>query len=359
MTATERLSRLLVRGERERTLELSQVEPIAESCEPEAGGAFFDRVAAHGIELVDDCGRGDLPAQVYETNELADATTDALQLFLSEAGRYPLLTPAEEVALAKRIEQGDREAKQRMISSNLRLVVSIAKRYQGQQLPLLDLIQEGIFGLIRAVEKFDWRRGFRFSTYATWWIRQAVQRGVAKHSRTIRLPADVVAPSGSSRGQRSGWPRRWDVRRARRSSAKPPSLTPEQVRRVRTAARAVTSLDRPVGDGNGTTLGALIRDEFVDEPTQEIDLRLSSSALRQPSPRCPNASARDRAPLRDPRRRPAVAGCAGANARAQHRARSSDREGGARASVARARAPGAARGHQHRARRRNRCELTA
>jgi RNA polymerase primary sigma factor len=280
MTATERLSRLFVRGERERTLQLSQLEPIAESCEPGAGGAFFDRVAAHGIELVDDCGRGDVPPQAYETDELADATTDALQLFLREAGRYPLLTPAEEVVLAKRTEQGDREAKQRMIRSNLRLVVSIAKRYQGQGLPLLDLIQEGIFGLIRAVEKFDWRRGFRFSTYATWWIRQAVQRGVANHARTIRLPADVVAHERKL--VRAEIRLAASLGRAANEAevAEAASLTPEQVRRVRTAARTVTSLDRPVGDGNGTTLGALIHDDLVDEPTREIDLQLSSRALR-------------------------------------------------------------------------------
>ena len=120
------------------------------------------------------------------------ATTDALQLFLNEAGRWPLLTKEEEVELAKRIERGDAEAKERMINSNLRLVVSIAKRYQGHGLSLLDLIQEGIIGLIRAVEKFDWRRGFKFSTYATWWIRQAVQRGVANKSRTIRIPVHIV-----------------------------------------------------------------------------------------------------------------------------------------------------------------------
>ena len=120
------------------------------------------------------------------------ATTDALQLFLNEAGRWPLLTAEEEVELAKRIERGDKEAKDRMINSNLRLVVSIAKRYQGHGLSLLDLIQEGIIGLIRAVEKFDWRRGFKFSTYATWWIRQAVQRGVANKSRTIRIPVHIA-----------------------------------------------------------------------------------------------------------------------------------------------------------------------
>ena len=119
-------------------------------------------------------------------------TTDSFQMFLNEAGRYPLLTAAEEVELAKRIEKGDMEAKERMINCNLRLVVSIAKRYQTQGITLGDLVQEGVLGLIRAAEKFDWRKGFKFSTYATWWIRQAVQRGVANKARTIRIPVHVV-----------------------------------------------------------------------------------------------------------------------------------------------------------------------
>src|SRR6188472_1611730 len=142
-------------------------------------------------EFVDTNDLGDEEvARLYEQLEehhgdLAVVTTDALQLFLNEMARYPLLTAEEEVELAKRIERGDKEAKDRMINSNLRLVVSIAKRYQGHGLSLLDLIQEGIIGLIRAVEKFDWRKGFKFSTYATWWIRQAVQRGVANKARTI------------------------------------------------------------------------------------------------------------------------------------------------------------------------------
>src|SRR5579871_3494791 len=119
-------------------------------------------------------------------------TTDSFQMFLNEAGRYPLLTAAEEVELAKRIERGDMAAKERMINCNLRLVVSIAKRYQTQGITLGDLVQEGVIGLIRATEKFDWRKGFKFSTYATWWIRQAVQRGVANKARTIRIPVHVV-----------------------------------------------------------------------------------------------------------------------------------------------------------------------
>src|SRR5919206_92648 len=127
-----------------------------------------------------------------ETEAVADPTMDSLQLLLREAGRYPLLKPSEEIELAKRIEKGDLVAKDRMINSNLRLVVANARRYQGQGLALGDLIQEGMLGLIRAVEKFDWRKGFRFSTYATLWIRQAIQRGLENTSRTIRLPVHVA-----------------------------------------------------------------------------------------------------------------------------------------------------------------------
>src|SRR6478609_3029056 len=145
-----------------------------------------------GIELTDDCGLPDVDETRYENPQVAAMTSDSLQLFLNEAGRYPLLTAAEEVELAKLVELGDKAAKDRMVNSNLRLVVSIAKKYQGHGLSLLDLIQEGIIGLIRAVEKFDWRRGYKFSTYATWWIRQAVQRGVANKSRTIRIPVHIA-----------------------------------------------------------------------------------------------------------------------------------------------------------------------
>ena len=133
------------------------------------------------------------PPTRYTVNDLSTQTTDALQLFLNEAGRYPLLRPEEEIELAQRIERGDLEAKERLINSNLRLVVSLARRYQGTaDMPLLDLIQEGILGLIRAAEKFDWRKGFRFSTYATLWIRQAIQRGLADRGRSIRLPVNIA-----------------------------------------------------------------------------------------------------------------------------------------------------------------------
>ena len=131
------------------------------------------------------------PAREAPEGYAPSGSTDAMTLFMSRAGRYPLLTAAEEVELAKRIERGDAAAKERMINSNLRLVISIAKRYQGHDVPLGDLVQEGVIGLNRAVEKFDWRRGFKFSTYATWWIRQACQRAISNLSKTIRVPTHV------------------------------------------------------------------------------------------------------------------------------------------------------------------------
>src|SRR5688572_27874062 len=189
------LTTLLTQGEDQGCLNLSQfVEVLNESeLEDEEIEILYAQLDERGIDLTDDCGRVEVDdTPTYVNHDLAVATTDALQLFLNEAARWPLLTAAEEVELAKRIERGDKEAKDRMINSNLRLVVSIAKKYQGHGLSLLDLIQEGIIGLIRAVDKFDWRKGFKFSTYATWWIRQAVQRGVANKSRAIRVPVHVL-----------------------------------------------------------------------------------------------------------------------------------------------------------------------
>src|SRR5437868_9312566 len=189
----EQLAALMERGEEEGCVNLSAFSELVQALEldeDEVSG-LYEQLEERGIDLTDDCGRAKDEA-TYVNGDLAVATTDALQLFLNEAGRYQLLTAAEEVELAKRIERGDKRAKDLMVNSNLRLVVSIAKRYQGHGLSLLDLIQEGIIGLIRAVEKFDYRKGFKFSTYATWWIRHAVQRGAANKSRTIRVPVHVL-----------------------------------------------------------------------------------------------------------------------------------------------------------------------
>jgi RNA polymerase primary sigma factor len=152
---------------------LSDVSDLVAGLEldDEQAQAVHERIEARGLQLTDDCGREQVEATRIVNGELATATTDALQLFLNEVRRHPLLTKDEEIELAQAIERGDLQAKERMINSNLRLVVSIAKKYQGNELPLLDLIQEGILGLIRAAEKFDWRKGYKFSTYATFWIR--------------------------------------------------------------------------------------------------------------------------------------------------------------------------------------------
>src|SRR5205823_2590489 len=216
----------------------------------------------------------------FVNGDLAVATTDALQLFLNEAAKWPLLTAEEEVELAKQIERGDPQAKERMINSNLRLVVSIAKRYQGHDLHLLDLIQEGIIGLIRAVEKFDWRRGFKFSTYATWWIRQAVQRGVANKSRTIRIPVHIV-----EREQKLARAERELVISLGRQPtdqelAKAAKLPLRQVREVKSAARAVTSLDRPIGDDASGSYGDLFPADQV-QTEEEVEVSLREETLRK------------------------------------------------------------------------------
>ena len=204
----------------------------------------------------------------------AETTTDALQLFLREASRHRLLTAAQEVILAKRIERGDEVAKAEMIQSNLRLVVSIAKNYRNQGLPFLDLIQEGTLGLIRAVEKFDWRRGFKFSTYATWWIRQAVARALADKARTIRMPVHIVERLQKiNRAERSLW-----TQLGREATldeiADEASLTPQQVVEVRAAARASASLDAPIGDAEDAVLGDFVAgDDPLPEETVDTHLR--------------------------------------------------------------------------------------
>src|SRR5215218_10006574 len=221
-------------------LELSELHAALEQIELEEDEVeeVYLELERRGIALRDDCGREGAKG-TYVNGDLAVATTDSLQLFLNEAARYALLTADEEVELAKRIERGDQEAKNRMINSNLRLVVSIAKNYQGHGLSLLDLIQEGIIGLIRAAEKFDWRKGFKFSTYATWWIKQAVQRGVANKARTIRIPVHIVEREAKiARAERE-----YVAEHGRSPSdeelAKRAKLSVKHVREVHAAARAV------------------------------------------------------------------------------------------------------------------------
>jgi RNA polymerase primary sigma factor len=216
----------------------------------------------------------------------ADPTMDSLQLFFREARRYPLLTKEQEVELSKRVERGDMEAKDRMINSNLRLVISVGRRYQGQGLSLGDLIQEGMLGLIRAVEKFDWRRGFKFSTYATLWIQQSMQRGLQNSGRTIRIPVHV--------GQRERKVKKAEQELSKQLSRDPTDeeiatateLPEEQVREVRELARNLASLDQPVGEDGGTSLGDLLPSERP-EPSDEVAGSMGDARVREVVDRLP------------------------------------------------------------------------
>jgi RNA polymerase primary sigma factor len=205
-----------------------------------------------------------------------EPTLDSLRLYLRSIGRVELLTAAQEVALARRIERGDMDAKQHMIEANLRLVVSIAKSYLGRGLTFLDLIQEGSMGLIRAVEKFDYRRGYKFSTYATWWIRQAVTRAIADKGRTIRIPVHMV-----EKLNRVVHAERQLVQELGREPiaaeiAAELQMTVREVRDVWRMAQQPISLEKPVGEEDDSSLG-----DFVEDPTAESPFELASERLRR------------------------------------------------------------------------------
>jgi RNA polymerase primary sigma factor len=238
------------------------------------------RLNEEGVEILDDCGHREAPPTAVSNREMATYTTDALQLFLNEAGRHELLKPEEEIELAKRIERGDLEAKERLINSNLRLVVSIARKYQGVgQLSLLDLIQEGMFGLIRAAEKFDWRKGFRFSTYATLWIRQAIGRALDERGRTIRLPINIAQRERKIANAERELSTRLGRGPTIEEVAAAAELDPEQVKEVREVARQVTSLERPVGEEGETELGDLLPGG-EPAPDEEVELALEQETVR-------------------------------------------------------------------------------
>jgi RNA polymerase primary sigma factor len=210
-----------------------------------------------------------------------DGTTDGLQLFLKGIGKVRLLSAGEEVDLAKRIERGSFEAKQKMVESNLRLVVSIAKRYRNQGLPFLDLIQEGTLGLVRAAEKFDYRRGFKFSTYATWWIRQAIARSLADKARTIRIPVHVVEKLNKiGRAERklvTGLGRE----PSSEEIAEVTGIEPEEVESIKRFAQAPISLEKPVGDEQQSEFGQFIADEQAESPYDRAVEILTHEALRE------------------------------------------------------------------------------
>jgi RNA polymerase primary sigma factor len=220
-------------------------------------------------------------APVEEAEEKADTefSADSLQLFLKDVGKVDLLTAAQEVELAKRIESGDHRAKQEMVEANLRLVVSIAKRYRNQGLPFLDLIQEGTIGLVRAAEKFDWRKGYKFSTYATWWIRQAVARALADKARTIRMPVHVVEKLNKIMRTE----RKLRAEKGREPTAAEIAvdldLSVEEVESIRRTSQTPVSLEKPVGDEEESEFGQFIEDVHTPLPEEAADTAFRAEAL--------------------------------------------------------------------------------
>jgi RNA polymerase primary sigma factor len=230
------------------------------------------------IEIVD-AGAEAKEEEARLAADVREVSTDALQLFLKDIGKVELLTAAEEVELAKRIERGDHRAKQEMVEANLRLVVSIAKRYRNQGLPFLDLIQEGTIGLVRAAEKFDWRKGYKFSTYATWWIRQAVARALADKGRTIRMPVHVVEKLNKIvrserklRGELSREPTAGEI-------ATDVDLALDEVEQILRTSQAPVSLEKPVGDDEESEFGHFLTDENAPLPDEQADVTLRRELL--------------------------------------------------------------------------------
>jgi len=276
LAETDEGRQLLENGRAAGRLRAEEISAALDDLEPDTAqlDEFFAALEELQIEVVD--GAEQPRAEV----KLGEISTDTLQLFLKDIGRVALLTAAQEVELAKRIERGDHTAKQAMVEANLRLVVSIAKRYRNQGLPFLDLIQEGTIGLVRAAEKFDHRRGFKFSTYATWWIRQAVARALADKARTIRMPVHVVEKLNKI------------VRTERTLRAKlgrePSSeeigleldLLAEEIDQIRRSAQTPISLEKPVGDEDESEFGHFLTDQTMPLPDEIADETMRNEALR-------------------------------------------------------------------------------
>jgi RNA polymerase primary sigma factor len=239
--------------------------------------AYFE---ANQVEVLDSFNL-DTGLEERASKESNEYTTDSLRLFLNDAGKYKLLTAADEVALAKRIERGDLEAKEQMINANLRLVVSIAKKYRNHGMPFLDLIQEGVIGLNRAAEKFDYRKGFKFSTYATWWIKQAVARSIHDKARVIRLPVHVGEKLEKMRRTQTILSAKLGRDPATEEIAEACEMSPEEVKFLMSRSEQTASLDQPVGENYEAERGQFIADENAQVEFDEVELSSRKESLHQ------------------------------------------------------------------------------
>jgi RNA polymerase primary sigma factor len=275
---TDEAKGLLETGREAGSLSTEEIALALGELELDAGQMddFYHALEELQIEVVDTTEGEREP--VKETREV---TTDSLQLFLKDIGKVDLLTAAQEVELAKRIERGEHRAKQEMVEANLRLVVSIAKKYRNQGLPFLDLIQEGTIGLVRAAEKFDHRKGFKFSTYATWWIRQAVARALADKARTIRMPVHIVEKLNKI--VRSERKLRAELGREPSSVeiARDVELTPDEVEQIRRSSQAPVSLEKPVGDEEESEFGHFLTDENEPLPEEVAEVEMRKATLQR------------------------------------------------------------------------------
>ena len=272
MLDTDEAKNLLEAGRSAGKLDAEEIALALDELDLDAGqmDEFYTALDEAQIEVV----HAEEEPEVELEAEAAEVSTDTLQLFLKDVGRVSLLTAAQEVELAKRIERGEHLAKQAMVEANLRLVVSIAKRYRNQGLPFLDLIQEGTIGLVRAAEKFDYRKGFKFSTYATWWIRQAVARAIADKGRTIRMPVHVVEKLNKI--HRSERKLRAELAREPYAAeiAADLELSVEEVEHIRRSAQTPVSLEKPVGDEEESEFGHFLTDETAPLPEEEAEAAL-------------------------------------------------------------------------------------
>jgi RNA polymerase primary sigma factor len=283
LLGTDEAKGLLDTGAAAGSLTVEEIAGALDELDLEAGvlSDFYQALDELQVEVV---GRGVLAVggdddEAPEAHAAREVSTDALQLFLKDIGRVDLLTAAQEVELAKRIERGDHTAKQEMVEANLRLVVSIAKRYRNQGLPFLDLIQEGTIGLVRAAEKFDYRKGFKFSTYATWWIRQAVARALADKGRTIRMPVHVVEKLNKVlrcerklRAELGREPTAVEI-------ARELELSTEEIEHIRASAQTPVSLEKPIGDEEESEFGHFLTDETQPLPEEAAETNLRKEAL--------------------------------------------------------------------------------